>query len=44
MARTFIADVAGAKPAPAGVTRLATVVGLTRPRLAGLASRMVGKR
>ncbi|MEU7591303.1 helix-turn-helix domain-containing protein [Micromonospora sp. NPDC049230] len=31
LARTLIADVARAKPAPAGVTRLATLVGLTRP-------------
>lgn len=30
LARTLIADVARAKPAPAGVARLATVVGLTR--------------
>ena len=30
LARTLIADVARAQPAPAGVTRLATLVGLTR--------------
>ncbi|MET8365020.1 helix-turn-helix domain-containing protein [Micromonospora sp. NPDC005194] len=30
LARTLIADVARAKPAPAGVARLATLVGLTR--------------
>ncbi|WP_405432036.1 helix-turn-helix domain-containing protein [Micromonospora sp. NBC_00617] len=30
LARTLIADVARANPAPAGVTRLATLVGLTR--------------
>ncbi|MGC4760230.1 helix-turn-helix domain-containing protein [Micromonospora trifolii] len=30
LARTVIADVARAQPAPAGVTRLATLVGLTR--------------
>ncbi|MFG1841701.1 hypothetical protein ACGFH8_25135 [Micromonospora sp. NPDC049175] len=30
LARTLIADVARAKPALAGVTRLATVVGITR--------------
>ncbi|MEU5780940.1 helix-turn-helix domain-containing protein [Micromonospora lupini] len=31
LARTLIADVARAQPAPAGVARLATLVGLTRP-------------
>ncbi|CCH18331.1 hypothetical protein [Micromonospora lupini] len=30
LARTLIADVARAQPAPAGVARLATLVGLTR--------------
>ncbi len=30
LARTVIADVARAQPAPAGVARLATLVGLTR--------------
>jgi hypothetical protein len=29
LARTLIADVARAQPAPAGVARLATLVGLT---------------